>query len=622
MYGQDGVDTGFDFDVLNVDTSGVRVGTTYGSIFPEFNGQSYFDRITRLVYSDDGRVFDPATGTFAGTFNLANFTPYACLPDPGQPVVFFLGRDGSSPTGFTLRAFDKNTYGLIGSLRIPAAGGYPMNLTRWGRAGIAFSTTPVYPTDTAAIYFVDGGFINWWQAPDITAGPEAEVLPVFTAIAPESATAGSAGLVLTISGSDFRASAAVRWNGQPLATTYQSSTGLQAVVPASNLAQTGTAVISVTNGSSSYSVNSMAFTILPASNGMIARNLSSLDIAWDPHSFLLYAPVWSADPQYPNSIVAIDPASGGISKVAGVAPDPAILRISRDGTLGYTGYRIASLVTQFHVPALDSTTTWGLGGDAFMGPYMAMDLQPAPDTASTTAISIGTPDFIAQNRGLVVFDNAVARQRRLSDSNLYDTLQWGLTDSILYAGNNESSGFDFYTLGVDAAGATLLRIDPGLMASVSRRIHFDRATGYLYCDNGYVIDPATGGHVGQYGASGLLVPDSSLNRVFVLHPAPVGGTYTIDSFDQSRFAPVGSLAIPSLAGDPVAFIRWGTSGLAIVTYNSFWGPTFGPAGMLHILDNPTFVSASQPVQAGVENLTVGLTSLPGRAAVRPSESIK
>ncbi len=606
LYGQNAVGSSHDFFVLNVDASGVQMATRYGYIFP-YSIQSHYDRATGRVYADDGRVFDPATGVLAGSFNLRDFHFSACLVDPVEPIVFFLGRDAgqySSHVGYTLRAFDKNTYRQIGNLRFPNVTGDARNLIRWGHAGIAFNTVPERTGDSAAVYLVDGAFVNASTDPSFVGVQEAELLPVFTTIAPESATVGSPDLVLTVSGSQFQPSALVYWQGQPLVTTCSSPTELQAVVPASKLAMEGSATISVANDASSFAVTYLGFTVLPASSGLMVRNLSSLDIAWDAHSSRLYAPVWSADARYPNSVVVIDPGSGSISRVVGAGADPDILRISRDGTLGYIGFLTANLVTQFHVPALDSMLSWCLGIDSWDGPYTAEDLQPAPDAAQTTAIALEVAGSIPSNRGLTIFDDAVARPRRAVDLQGYDLLQWGTTDSVLYA-TEDSFRLVLHTIGVDGTGATRLRTDVGLSTAynVAIRIHFDRGTGYLYCDDGYAIDPATGQSVGRYDGWGLLVPDSSLNRVFILSQRSFGvgmSDYTILSFDQSHFTPVGSLTIRELVGNPVAFIRWGTSGLAIVTYNPDSGPISGPAGMLYILDNPAFVSATPRAQSGVE----------------------
>jgi hypothetical protein len=52
---------------------------------------------------------------------------------------------------------------------------------------------------------------------------------------------------LTVNGQKFSESAVINWNGTPLQTTYVASTVLTAVVPASDLANSGSSSITVTN---------------------------------------------------------------------------------------------------------------------------------------------------------------------------------------------------------------------------------------------------------------------------------------------------------------------------------------------------------------------------------------
>jgi hypothetical protein len=333
LYGFNGGDSGADFCVMNADASGVRVGTKYGRIFPGQSIQIHYDRSTGRVYADDGHVFDPSTGVLVGAFNLRDFSVSACLPDPVLPTVFFLGRDAERNNVYTLRAFDKNTYRQIGTLEFPQATGDAHNLIRWGSAGIAFDTTPTGSGGAGVVYIVDGAFVNASADSGFTGSQEATLLPVLTAMAPESAAVGSQDLALTVSGSAFKPTTVVYWNSQALGTTYHSPTELRAIVTASTLAQEGCATISVGNDLTANAVNSLAFTVLPASSRVIVRNLSSPDIAWDPHSSRLYAPVSSDDPLSPNSIVAIDPADGSISSITGVGPDPSLLSARRNARL-------------------------------------------------------------------------------------------------------------------------------------------------------------------------------------------------------------------------------------------------------------------------------------------------
>jgi hypothetical protein len=123
-------------------------------------------------------------------------------------------------------------------------------------------------------------------------------------------------------------------------------------------------------------------------------------------------------------------------------------------------------------------------------------------------------------------------------------------------------------LAVGSSGAVLNQHYDGVFSAYSAGIHFDAGTGLVYTDAGQAIQPSNGGIVGSYGASGIVVPDSTLARVFILgQTAAQNGTsdYTIESFDQATFAAIGSITIQNVVGTPTAFIRWGNNGVAFTT---------------------------------------------------------
>ena len=110
-----------------------------------------------------------------------------------------------------------------------------------------------------------------------------------------------------------------------------------------------------------------------------------------------------------------------------------------------------------------------------------------------------------------------------------------------------------------------------------------------------MIQPLDGSTVGNYGASGILVPDSTLDRVFILGQTSAQNAtsnYTIESFDQTKMTPIGSINIDNVVGTPTALIRWGTNGLAFTTRvgapADFTG--IGP-GQLYVISG-TFVNPS------------------------------
>jgi hypothetical protein len=153
-------------------------------------------------------------------------------------------------------------------------------------------------------------------------------------------------------------------------------------------------------------------------------------------------------------------------------------------------------------------------------------------------------------------------------------------------------------------------VDPDGYDNFLAKIHYDAGTGRVYDDNELIIDPAKGAQVGAFTAFdtttvggpfwqnfSLAVPDSSLNLVFILgrtYAQQISGSddYTIESWNQKTQTLVNTITLPNVVGIPVGFIRWGASGLAIVTYDDQELPDHGPPGMLYIVNNPAFVTAA------------------------------
>lgn len=87
-------------------------------------------------------------------------------------------------------------------------------------------------------------------------------VPVLMSLLPASVKAGSSSFTLTVNGFNYVGGATVQCNGTALPTTYVSETQLQAIVPASDVATTGSASITVANPAPSLSgSNAVTFTI-------------------------------------------------------------------------------------------------------------------------------------------------------------------------------------------------------------------------------------------------------------------------------------------------------------------------------------------------------------------------
>jgi hypothetical protein len=89
--------------------------------------------------------------------------------------------------------------------------------------------------------------------------------PTIASINPTAATAGAAGLTLTINGANFINGSNVRWNGNARTTTFVSGAQLTVAIPATDLATPGVASVTVFNPAPGGGVsNALSFTINPS----------------------------------------------------------------------------------------------------------------------------------------------------------------------------------------------------------------------------------------------------------------------------------------------------------------------------------------------------------------------
>ena len=101
--------------------------------------------------------------------------------------------------------------------------------------------------------------------------PSAGTIPTITQLAPDNTNSGGAAFVLTVDGTNFLSNATVNWNGTAQPTTPVTASQLTAMIPASAIAATGSAAVTVTNpgkaggiyggGTQPETSNSMTFTV-------------------------------------------------------------------------------------------------------------------------------------------------------------------------------------------------------------------------------------------------------------------------------------------------------------------------------------------------------------------------
>jgi hypothetical protein len=151
LYAANNENSGLDFYTLSVNSTGIVFDNDYFEEFTQFGIRIHFDPSTKLVYSDDGLVVDPATGLQIGSFNASGLM----VPDSALNAAFFIGQSQSqveSPN-FTIESFDLTTFTPTGSIVLPNVSGNPLRLIRWGQNGLAFNT------DAGEVYLIAGSFV-------------------------------------------------------------------------------------------------------------------------------------------------------------------------------------------------------------------------------------------------------------------------------------------------------------------------------------------------------------------------------------------------------------------------------------------------------------------------------
>lgn len=459
-----------------------------------------------------------------------------------------------------------------------------------------------------------------------TISPPPNPVPTLTSLSPASTMVGSAATTLTVTGTNFISSSQVLWNGSPLTTAYVSATSLTAQIPASDLTSTGIASVSVQNPAPGGGTSSaLTFTIGPNTTTLSIVNIPGNDVAWSPVQNKLYVSVPGSSGTYSNAISAIDPVTGSVVPSQSLSSTPYGLALSDDGTYLYTAINSGQTIQRLNLPSLTADIQWSLGTAPITGgTYYAGDMKVQPSAAHTLAVSLESA--LGGTGVIAIFDDGV--QRPQTATFVGNGLQWKADGTQLFSANaaytdspytTRTSNDPIEVVSVTASGASLLQTYGSALRTGTARLHYDAATGYLYSDEGQVVNSSTGVPIGNYpwtqpstyGQVGpLLAVDPILQRVYILNLIQhSGGTYAyeIQSFDQTHFKLLSTLIIPGTSASPENFVRWGQSGLAFVT-NDFSG-----GGALYILDggfvNP---SGSLDTSAGT-----AVTPVPTLTAVTP-----
>jgi hypothetical protein len=516
----------------------------------------------------------------SGTVTVTVSTP---TPGGGTSSGVTFTVDNPSPTAASLNPSSAVAGGAGFTLTVTGTNFIPTSTVQWN--GSTRSTTFVSSTSLqAAITTADISSVSTANVTVLNPSPGGGTsvaltftittpVPAITLLTPGSAIVGGTGFTLTVTGNNFVSSSTVLWNGSARPTTFVSGTSLQAAITAADIAAAGVAKIKVSaNGGTTA-----PFTFLVGNTGgsnfaLISITQAAKDLVYDPVNQVLYLSVTGTAATHPNTICILDPTTATVSSAQPAGSNPNVLAISDDSKFLYAGIDGSASVQRFTLPGLVTDINYPLPADSFGGgPFFALDLQVAPGAPHTTAVTLAVSGSSpAAQGGITIFDDTTARPTIAKGFGpgggggvLYDSLQWGSSATTLLAANNESTGFDFYTLSVNSSGVTLNQDFANVFSTFTNRIHFDAGTQLVYADDGHAVNASTGAPAGNFSTSGRMVPDSSLNKAFFMTGLG-SSSVTITAFDLKLFTIINAINFP-VTGTPQRLIRWGQNGLAFNT---------------------------------------------------------
>jgi hypothetical protein len=253
-----------------------------------------------------------------------------------------------------------------------------------------------------------------------------------------------------------------------------------------------------------------------ASEGKLRVEIEAKAIASNPMTGVLYAVVSSSDPTFGNMLLELDEAGRVLSSVA-IGSDPDTIAVSDDGTTMWLG-----LHANQQVMKVDLTGAAPVPGESFALPPVAATGKVHPagpmvvlaGTTTTLAVSthsdIGSPSF----KGVVILDDGVPLPAVTPVHTGAARLTSG-PPGYLFGFNDQTSGYQFYTLEVHANGVTQTAFTD-LVEGAWDLLYIE---GYVLAAGGEVVDvsdPAAPTLIGELGHNGLVQYDPEQHSVVML----------------------------------------------------------------------------------------------------------
>lgn len=260
-----------------------------------------------------------------------------------------------------------------------------------------------------------------------------------------------------------------------------------------------------------------------------------------------------------QSVIAIDPVSGGLDTPIFIGADPSKLALADDCSYLYVSQEINSTggVVRVDLNTQSVDLRFPVGTVNIYGQVVNYieDMKVLPGFPHTLVAT--TKIQYSYNQYIGVYDNGVRRPDVVTPVYYVRTYHSAFADSASFFYVTKPNGL--WINSITPSGASFVREIAGPQYGAD--VVF--SGGRLYSASGLVFNTNDFQTVGTYPASGLVIPDPANARVYFLTQAGTGTTFR--SFERDTFLPIAQLDLPNVSGEATAFVQCGANRFAFRT---------------------------------------------------------
>lgn len=218
-------------------------------------------------------------------------------------------------------------------------------------------------------------------------------------------------------------------------------------------------------------------------------DVATNDLVYDSVTNKIYVTIPSSNGSNGNSIGIINPTTFVLENTFFMGSEPSIMAISDDGQFIYTGFTGAATIRKFNVSTQTAGLQFPLGGDSFLGPYYAEDIEVVPGQPNSVAVARNYLDVSPRFAAVAIYDNGVERPTVADwygNGEISNQIEFK-NSSLLFGYDNETTAYSFNNLIVNSSGVSLIAgraISGGFMSNAN----FVYGNNYCYFPNGMALD--------------------------------------------------------------------------------------------------------------------------------------